>query len=405
MPFAATNHSARSWRRLDGVDILRGLAIFFVLMNHVNIRLLLAGVPYTQGLPKQLVSSFVWNGQFGVQIFFAVSGFLITSTTLRRWGSLAAINVRDFYALRFARIAPLLFLLLGILSGLHFLGLKDFVVTAKTGGLGRALFAAVTFHVNVLEARRGYLPANWDILWSLSVEEMFYLFFPVFSKLLGRGWLLITLLLAFVAAGPFGRTMFTHGNEIWQEKSYLGSMDAIALGCLTALLVSRVQFSRLALGSLLAVGLLFLIFILCFSHLAYHWLGDVGLEMSVLAIGTCLVIIAAAQTQWRAPRVLTPLLNLGQRSYEVYLTHMFVVFAFLHIFLATGKRLAAVPAFFVGVIIVAALLGEAVARFFSEPMNRLLRERWGDGPDKLGSAIPAEDPASVAESEFQATSK
>jgi len=79
--------------------------------------------------------------------------------------------------MRFARIAPLLFLLLAILGILHFANFEDFVVSAKTGGIGRALLAALTFHVNVLEARRGYLPGNWDILWSLSVEEMFYLFF------------------------------------------------------------------------------------------------------------------------------------------------------------------------------------------------------------------------------------
>ena len=68
---------ARSWSRVDGIDLLRGLAIFFVLMNHVNMQLLFAHVPYTRGLPKQLVSSLVWNGQQGVQIFFAVSGFPI----------------------------------------------------------------------------------------------------------------------------------------------------------------------------------------------------------------------------------------------------------------------------------------------------------------------------------------
>src|ERR1700761_7489656 len=79
------------WTRLDGVDILRGLAIFFVLMNHVNMRLFLADIPYTRGLPAQWVSSLVWNGQYGVQMFFAVSGFLITSTSLRRWGTLPRV--------------------------------------------------------------------------------------------------------------------------------------------------------------------------------------------------------------------------------------------------------------------------------------------------------------------------
>src|SRR5262249_11823672 len=158
----------------------------------------------------------------GVQIFFVVSGFLITSTTIRRWDPLSGAGVRGFYQMRLARIAPLLLTLLVVLSALHLAHLRHFVVSEKTGGLGRALLAALTFHVNVLEARRGYLPGNWDILWSLSVEEMFYLFFPLATWLLGRGKRLIALLLVFVVLGPIGRT-FTHGNEVWHEYSYLGS--------------------------------------------------------------------------------------------------------------------------------------------------------------------------------------
>lgn len=125
------------------MDLLRGLAIFFVLMNHVNMRLLIAKVPYTEGLPDQLVSSLVWNGQLGVQIFFAISGFLITTTTLKRWGPLSQISLRGFYVMRFARIMPLLLLLLAVLSVLHLADVKNFVVTPKTGGLGRALLAAL----------------------------------------------------------------------------------------------------------------------------------------------------------------------------------------------------------------------------------------------------------------------
>src|SRR5208282_2926445 len=153
---------------------------------HVNLILMQAHLNYTKGLPDQLVSSLVWNGQFGVQIFFAVSGFLITSTTLRRWGSLSRINIRDFYLLRFARIAPLFALLITVLTFLHLAHIKHFVLMPETGGLGRALLAAFTFQVNVLEARRGYLPGSWDILWSLSVEEMFYLFFPPICRVWSR---------------------------------------------------------------------------------------------------------------------------------------------------------------------------------------------------------------------------
>jgi peptidoglycan/LPS O-acetylase OafA/YrhL len=386
---ALSANRARSWTRLDGVDLLRALAIFFVLMNHVNMRLLLAKVPYTRGQPEQLVQSLVWNGQFGVQIFFAVSGFLITSITLRRWGSLAQVNARDFYLLRFARIAPLLLLLLAVLSVLHVAHFKDFVVSAKTGGLGRALIAALTFHVNVLEARHGYLPGNWDILWSLSVEEMFYLFFPLVCPLLGRGKLLVVLLLTFAILGPFGRSALAHGNEVWQEYSYLGGMDAIAFGCLTALVVAR-RLSRPIRWTVGIVGMALMIFSLGFSVQAYVWgLGRNGLNMTILALGTCMAIAVAAQAKWRSPRIFTPFLKLGQRSYEVYLTHMFVVFGLFHLFVMAGKPMRIVPVLFITVIFFSGLLGELVARFYSEPMNHWLRKCWGDGPKQLGSVVEA----------------
>ncbi len=383
----------RSWTRLDGVDLLRGLAIFFVCMNHVNMRLLFAHVPYTKGLPNQLISSLVWNGQRGVQIFFAVSGFLITSTALRRWGSLPAVSIADFYRLRFARIAPLLFLLLAVLSVLHLGGAPGFVVSAKTGGLRRALLAALTFHVNVLEAHRGYLPGSWDILWSLSVEEMFYLFFPLVCRLPGKGKLLVPLLAGFVVLGPIARTVLTHGNPVWQEYSYLGGMDAIAMGCITALLLAGHSLSKRTVWFCTTLGLTFLVFILGFSRLAQRLgLDRTGLDMSTVAFGACLIIAAAASTQWRGPPMLFPLLRLGQRSYEVYLTHMFIVLGFFATFVRIGKPIVAVPGLFIIVIFVSGLLGELVARFYSEPMNRLLRRRWREGPDVLGSVVDEREP-------------
>ena len=74
-----------------------------------------------------------------------------------------------------------------------------------------------------------------------------------------------------------------------------------------------------------------------------------------------------------APSFLTPLLKLGQRSYEVYLTHVFVIFAFLAVFLRLNRPIVLVPAYFLIAIIVSGILGEAVAQFYSEPANRWLR--------------------------------
>ncbi|MBN9617384.1 MAG: hypothetical protein J0G35_17610 [Acidobacteriales bacterium] len=102
-----------------------------------------------------------------------------------------------------------------------------------------------------------------------------------------------------------------------------------------------------------------------------------------------MLIAVAAQTQWRNPRLLKPLVKLGQRSYEVYLTHMFVVFALFHLFVGIGKPTRAVPVLFLSVILIAGLLGDAVARLFSDPINHRLRERFGDGSNKLGSVLEA----------------
>ena len=396
-PTVASTGGSHSWVRVGGVDLIRGLAIVFVLMNHVNMRLFLAKIPYTRGLPSQLVSSLVWNGQYGVQMFFAVSGFLITSTSIRRWGSLSRISVRDFYALRFARIAPLLLLLLAILCALHAAGLGDFVVSERAGGLGRALIAALTFHVNLLEAHRGYLPANWDILWSLSVEETFYLFFPLICWLLAGRKRLVGFFLIFVALGPFGRTVLARGNEVWREYSYLGGMDAIALGCVTAIANSRIQINPRVVAVLGGLGTALVLFVLGFSNQAAAWgLNRSGLDMTLLAAGTCMVIVVAIHTGWQSPRVIFPLIRLGRRSYEVYLTHMFVVFALFGLFKRGGLPIGAVPVLFIGVIVISGIFGELVARFYSEPMNRLIRSRFGDGLERLGSAISADTVASVS---------
>lgn len=384
---------ARSWKRLDGVDLLRGLAILFVLMNHVNMQLLFGKVPYTRGLPQQLVSSLVWNGQYGVQMFFAVSGFLITSTSLRRWGSLDAVKPRDFYLVRFARIAPLLLLLLTILSILHLTHINHFVIKPKVASLGGALIAALTFRINLLEAARGYLPGNWDILWSLSVEEMFYFFFPLACLLLRRTSLFVAALLIFVVLGPFGRTVLTHGNQVWHEYSYLGSMDAIALGCLTALIAAQFRMSRAALWGSGLLGGACLGFVLLLSRTAQEWgLEKTGLDMTVVAIGTCLLIAVAAETRWRRWRVLAPVQWLGERSYEIYLSHMFLVIALYTIFSGwLGKPLKGVPLLFASVIITAGLFGELLSRLYSEPMNRLLRKRLGGGERQLGSVMNREE--------------
>jgi peptidoglycan/LPS O-acetylase OafA/YrhL len=367
--------------RFDGVDVLRGLSILSVVLLHTWIRMHFPGSPVNHVMRGQLAHLLLRNGDNGVTVFFAVSGFLITLTSLRRFGSLGQMQPAKFYRIRFARIAPLLLLLLAVLSLLHLGYVQGFRITAKTTTLPRALFAALTFHLNWLEAVHGYLPGNWDVLWSLSVEEMFYLFFPLICIVLlrlRRGMLMfVALLLVFAAMGPFARTVWTT-NPIWREKTYLGGMDGIALGCLCALATDhflRRGRTKLRVRNLIAIEVIgaAMIFLIFFWP-PWGWMryvGRSGVDGTVLAMGACLVMFGSVLRGSAGGWLTAPVRWFGRHSYEVYLTHEFVVVwgTMFYVKLRRGP----LQLWFIGILLLTAPLGWLAARYFSEPMNRRLR--------------------------------
>ena len=277
MPEVADPEPRPATPRFDTIDLLRGLSIVSVVLLHTWLRMHFAG--FHLHFPPSPWALFVLlrNGGNGVTLFFAISGFLITLTSLRRFGSLANMRPGVFYRIRFARIAPLLLSLLAVLSVLHLTHVDGFRIKGAT--LPRALLSALTFHLNWLEAvhMHAYLPANWDVLWSLSVEEMFYLFFPLIALAAFRlrcGPIpFIAMLSVFVVLGPLARTILTT-NDQWRDTSYLAGMDAIALGCLTALLTQRLsQSTPLASRTLLALQFLGVAMMSLFMlFLPWHWL-------------------------------------------------------------------------------------------------------------------------------------
>jgi len=368
-------------RRLDGVDTLRGLSILAVILLHIWIRMRIAGLPFDKQLPAWLSWLLFRNGNNGVTVFFAISGFLITTTSLRRFGSLSAMQPARFYRIRFARIMPSLLLVLAILSALHLAHIDAFTINPARSSLPRALFAALTFHLNWLEAARGWLPPNWDVLWSLSIEEMFYLFFPLVCVVLlrrRRGMLLFIALLAIVIAlGPFQRAVWA-GNDIWKEKAYLGGMDGIALGCLCALFTDRIRRKPVSprlwwTAGIAGSAMMLLIALWPGKWLIMKFLGSTGLDGTFLPIGACLVIAATTLTGMRGSRLTAPIRWMGRNSYEIYLTHEFIVLwgTMLYVRFQKGPQLL-----WVAVIALLAMLpGAALARWFSEPLNAKLRGR------------------------------
>jgi peptidoglycan/LPS O-acetylase OafA/YrhL len=378
--------------RNPGIDLLRGLSILLVVLHHIGLRIPLHRGVLAAFVPIPILNALNYNGYESVFVFFVISGFLITSNTLQRWGGLDRIDTGAFYVRRFARIAPCLVILLIVLSVLHLMGVEDYVIHRPGQTLPRALLAALGLHLNWYEGHYGYLPGNWDVLWSLSIEEVFYLGFPVACLFIRRTWMLVTLLIAFALSLPWTHAALA-SNEIWQEKAYLPGMAAIATGVLGALIAWRWPSRRRAvISALIAFGSLGLASIYLIEQWLWPYLHD-----GCMLLLTTSVMCALIGMQWRKSarewlpwRALNWLRSFGCLSYEIYLSHMFVVTAAVRLFHLAGSDMTWGVLWYLPTVPLCWLLGAAVARWISAPCERWLRARLSGKALKSSQSVSAQ---------------
>jgi peptidoglycan/LPS O-acetylase OafA/YrhL len=384
---SAAMPSARASDRNRGLDALRGVSILFVVIHHVAIRIPLTKTELASFLPVWFLRGLSYNGSEAVVIFFVLSGFLITRRSLQRWGEPGEISLRDFYLLRASRIVPTLLLVVALLSLFHLSGTPFYVIDKPNQSLGGAIASALGLYLNWYEGQTGYLPGGWDVIWSLSVEEVFYLGFPLVCLTLGRvRWAFIAALIALTLSMPFVReSLAAQNNEIWYEKAYLPGMSAIALGVLAALFATRKASPPRWLSALLcALG----IGGLCAIFFAGAWVWELvhrGYEVLLIASAASLVLGLHWQATSANPcrlRGLGWLCSCGRLSYEIYLFHMFCVFTIVAIAKGCdlGKEWGWI--WYPPALALSWLLGLAIARGYSLPYERWLRRRFAGAPTK-----------------------
>ncbi len=347
-----------SGERNPGIDIVRGVAILAVLLLHF-------GLTYRFWHIVPALTPVRW-GNFGVTMFFVVSGYLIAGNEIRRHGRLGAIRLRPFYRRRAARILPLLLLALAIIVPLGALGVPSFASDAPHPwrSLAGSTATVLTFTHNLFMQRHGYTNYGLDVYWSLSVEEVFYAGFPLLCLLLRRDRLIAGACAAAVVVAPFVRhagaddeTVFLCGN--------LACFDAIAIGVLAALARSHAPSLRRFRHALVLGGA---------GVIAATWPG--GLETAsrvvwsfpAIALGTAAILLGC---HGATPRVAAPLRWMGRHSYELYLFHIIVLAAMRDLVPAPALPAALIPAWLALFLASSAIAARGAAQLGARADRRL----------------------------------
>lgn len=305
---ASGNGSASRLGYRPELDGLRGIAILLVVLIH------------TFGWPK--------GGLLGVDIFFTLSGFLITTLLLEEWGAHGSISLGQFYLRRYFRLFPALAVLV--------VSYVLFVLAFSHGNEAMRLRGAgfgITYTSNwVMAFNHPYPELEIGHLWTLAVEEQFYLVWPVLLVLFlkrglglkGTKWALLVLIVAVVA----WRTLLDiHGVD--DSRLYFATdtrFDQLLVGCLAGtMFVSRkrdaVRSRWLMIGGLAGGG--FLLWRFFERNLLSFWSFKIGLTL--FAVATALTIYACVTESFPSLRRALSvkwLVFVGTISYSLYLWHV-----------------------------------------------------------------------------------
>lgn len=207
---------------LPELDGLRGLAILWVVLYHCHPRLVGTWIYYAS----------LW-GWAGVVLFFALSGFLITSILLTTRDRPHYFH--NFHARRALRIWPVYLLVLAIvyLNAPWFIGPTVWDAIRTTPWWMYFLFLQNLFHIA--------LPPALEPTWALAIEEQYYFLWAPLVRWLRRPWMLTTVLIAALALSPALRL----GHHAWLNPMHsLIHLDGLALGSLLALAMHTLSVSR-----------------------------------------------------------------------------------------------------------------------------------------------------------------
>jgi peptidoglycan/LPS O-acetylase OafA/YrhL len=306
-----------------------------------------------------------------------VSGFLITRVIAGQKGGLLNVVKREFYARRCGRILPLLLfcLLLGAAARIISGGDADPRWAHSFGSckdVSDPFFWGSLFFF-IFNWYRCFAPVHglhWEVLWSLSIEEQFYLFYPILIGFLGNRRRLVASLAGIVVFGIIFRCLTGTNLAVY---SSFGNFDAIALGALLFILsenYGELLRKNPSLCRTLCIGGSVLLMTAFFFTNPYD---DKNFGSTYVAVGLFLFLMGGLRLNLFKGRISAALCLPGRLSYGCYLLHPMVIFLSWP-FLA-GKTWPLSYGLFVGAVVAVAWISY---KGFEVPMNRVFRGAFLD---------------------------
>jgi peptidoglycan/LPS O-acetylase OafA/YrhL len=303
---------ARPFRHLPALDGVRAIAIGFVVLLHYS-------SPWRHG------ASGIFRGGFiGVDVFFVLSGFLITSLLVNERARRGSASLGAFYARRALRLLPALLVLLAA---------HAVFIWSTTGEMAtevKSIFAVVFYVSNILQAN-GYeklTNSGLTFTWSLSIEEQFYLVWPAVLLFVAlryastRRALLGALVVAALASAALRMvSWFVVGSYNAAYFRTDGRVDGLLIGATAAFLWRWRMVPLKYLNVAASASLVVLVVAACFAAKPNNFMFSIG--FTGVSVAAALIILAIAEGQWSLSPLFAsaPMRVIGRVSYGIYLWH------------------------------------------------------------------------------------
>jgi peptidoglycan/LPS O-acetylase OafA/YrhL len=325
-----------SMRRFPALDGLRGVAALLVVAYHFGGR------------------EFAWlSGWTGIQVFFVLSGFLLTTLALREESSFGSVSLRNFWVRRLFRITPAYFVVL----------LAMILTTSRRGGSDWIRMQEALPHYWTFTNEFGHPDSPWMLSWTLGIEQKFYLLWPLvaFALILSARVRLVTIGLL---AGPLTIAAVTWGDASGRPAAYV----SILVGCALAVVMhTRAGFAFVArLTTPIGRTTVLLLFIVAqlLVEKSHARVGEVATVAFVFVIAA---LLPGLLTEGAAAIALStrPMIWLGARSYSLYLCQVLAAWTVYALLPDLGSTTMVIATMIVGVMV-----ADFVYRYVESPMIR-----------------------------------